>query len=188
MKPCAQHRESLALLACAALDAGEAAPVLQHLERCPACREYYRQMTALADEHALAACRLPEAEAAPRLHARIAAAIQQRGRSWQDDLACTLGSSRGRVAGVAFVVLLLAGGLTLVHRLSSPPQVAIRPTPVAPTRMETAEAGSKFSAYRLALSRSPEDLDRLLASEAARSGINPASSLRAGLAGRDTDF
>lgn len=172
--PC--DREAVALLACSALEAAEAGRTRRHLEQCPACRDYFREMSELCAVQAAAARRLPEAEVSERLHRRVAVAIRVRSRTGWDPLR-ELGKARWLPAAGAAAVLLVFG-FSAAHFIPSPSPTASQPL-LPPPPGENRESGSSnLLSYRLALNRSPEELDRLLAHEAALPTLSGTISLR----------
>lgn len=186
MKPCPSHRESVALLACGALPLGEADELRRHLHECAGCGEYLRQLSAVCDDHTAAAHHLPDAEVSPRLRGRIAALIRADADGRLNDSLFTGFTGWGRIAGVAALLALLVGSVMVFRKPPPPAPVAGTPAP-PPTRTANPPAASvKLITYRLALNRSPEDLDELLSHEAARPAFNPPTVFRVSLARLDT--
>lgn len=186
MKPDTCDREAVALLACSALNAEATIAITRHLAACPACRRCFDEMSALAASHRDAARALPVAEISPRIRARVAAAVRRSPRRWPEEVLPGLGRRWVPVAAAAVVGLLLAGGGMLLLRRPLPPTSVVSQV-AAPlsSKGTTAAPGSKFITYRLALNRSPEELDRLLTRDAGHSFADPTMSFRSGSAWLD---
>jgi predicted anti-sigma-YlaC factor YlaD len=180
--PC--DREAVALLACAGLDAEAAKTITRHLAACPACQGYFAELSALADSHRDAARSLPAAELSPRLRARIATAVRHDPRRGAEEAPLPALHRPWMLAAAAVVIglLLVGGGRLLFHR-PQPPTLAVSKaaTPLASTDSDSAP-DSKWKSYRLALNRSPEELERLLSQEAGHSSATPSLSLRSAAA------
>lgn len=173
-------REAVALLACSALNSTEATRTQRHLQQCRECREYFREISEICAAQITAAQALPEAEASVRLHGRVAAVIRAGSRSWWDDGSGFVGAHRLEVAGLAAVLLLFVCGLALInHRSRSVPAPLAGAGDTPSSSMAEPKAVSfNLITYRLALNRSSEEFDRLLAHEAARPGFHRTTSLR----------
>lgn len=182
MKPCAQLRESVALLACGALPSGEAADLRGHLQRCDGCRDYFSQMTVVCESHTAAALGLSDTAVSPSLRRRIAEAVSAGvTRPQTEPLPAGLTGLRW-LAGVAALLVLLLGGSALVRRSAAPVKLVEAPV-VSPAGIANSQGESiNLNAYRLALNRSPDDLEQLLAREAARPTANPVATLQPSLA------
>ena len=178
MKPSPCDREAVALLACSSLDPVEAALVRQHLGECPACRDCFIQLSALCDSHSTAAGKLPEAEAEPRLYRHVASAIRASSHSTLKLVLETWIPRWIRPAGAAVVMLLLvAGGLMMPRQPQPSVRLAVQPIPKSQPPTVSIHPAPRLitHAYRLALNRSTEELDRLLSDEGRRSpGTLPA--------------
>ncbi len=175
MKPCARHRESIALLAAASLEEGETPGLKQHLEQCPSCRAYLREMSVLCERHSTAAHQLPAAEVSMRFQARVASAIRAGDARHTPGISIPLWF---RIASVTAVVLMIAGVFMLFHQPTPPAQIAEQLIPEPERKGEPDKISANLITYRLALNRSPEALDQLLAQEAARSTVFFETSLR----------
>ena len=188
-KPCVSHRESVALLASASLDISEAAEARRHLATCPACRGYFQELSAVCEAHAAAARTLPAATVSPRLHGRVAAVIRNGSRRGPEGLLAALGLGWVQVVTATAVLLLVATVGSVLIRRSSPVAVAITrpalPLPLPAPAAKPQTEGSRLITYRLALNRSPEEFDRLLAREAARTSAEPMNAFRLGVAWLD---
>ncbi len=100
-------------------------------------------------------------DATPGLRRRIAG-HQARSRSPSSRSRWGLALASGLAAACAVTVLLRWGG---VRNLEPAPHVVLTQSELAPP-VAVDDAGSTFLIYRNALSRSPEDLDALLARDA----------------------
>ncbi|MBI5385258.1 MAG: hypothetical protein HZA90_11305 [Verrucomicrobia bacterium] len=185
MKPNTCDRKAVALLACSALNAEATIAITRHLAACPACRGYFEEMSALAARHRDAARALPPAEISPQTRARVAAAIRRDSRRWPEEVLPGLGRRWMPVAAAAVVGLLLAGGAMLLLRRPLPPTLVVSQVAARLSSKGTTAPGSKFITYRLALNRSPEELDRLLTRDAGHSSADPTISFRSGTAWLD---
>jgi anti-sigma factor RsiW len=188
MKPCPSHRESVALLACGALPAGEADELHQHLQTCAGCREYLRQLSAVCADHTAAAHHLADGEVSPRLHGRIAAAIRADADQRRNDFVFAGFTYWARLAGVATLLVLLIGSVMVLRKPTSPTLLVETPVLSPAGKANPPAASVNLITYRLALNRSPEDLDELLSHEAARPAFNPPTVFRVSLARLDTGF
>ena len=178
MKPSPCDREAVALLACSSLDPVESTRVRQHLGECPACRDCFIQLSALCDSHSTAAGKLPEAEAEPRLYRHVASAIRASSPSTLKPVVKTWIPRWIRPAGAAVVMLLLvAVGLMIPRQPQPSVRLAVQPIPKSQPPTVSSHPAPRLitHAYRLALNRSTEELDRLLSDEGRRSpGTLPA--------------
>jgi len=182
--PC--DRQSVALLTCESLPTEAAAELRQHLQQCAACREYFRELSAVCGAHASAARSLPAAETSARLHRRVAAGIRARPRSaWREFFAANRPLGLNLAGAAVALGLLLLLGLIWSRHSTPPVRVTVSSAPTPQAEPESFPTGSSLMAYRLALNRSSEDLDRLLTREAARPANNSAASFRSDLARLD---
>lgn len=186
MKPNTCDREAVTLLACSALNAEATIAITRHLAACPACRHCFEEMSALAASHRDAARALPAAEISAQIRARVAAAVRRGPRRWPEEVLAGLGRRWVPVAAAAVVGLLLAvGGMLLLRRSMPPTLVVSQVAPPLSSQGTTTAPDSKFITYRLALNRSPEELDRLLTRDAGHSSADPTISFRSGSAWLD---
>ncbi len=168
MKPCAAHRESVALLASSALSSAESGLLHEHLRACLACREYFAEISAVCADHSGAAAALPTVEVPPRVYHRVTSAIRSssspaKSGGWA---AWTMG--RFQIAGVAVLLLASLGSWTLFRPVPAPVPMG-GPVKSVAVAVSAPEIGSpKLLAYRLALNRSPEAFEQLLTAEAAQ--------------------
>lgn len=185
--PC--DREAVALLASASLDAASTDRTRGHLQQCPACREYFRELSEVCTGHSRAAQRLPAAEVSARLRGRILMSIKPRPRRGWWDFEAALGMRFGGLAGAALLALLLAAGLMSRHPPAGTSPLAAHSESPSPTSEVPPEGTQpKLMAYRLALNRSTDEFDRLLAREAARAAVRPTPALRPGMAWVDSEL
>ncbi len=184
MKTCSRQREIATLLACGTLASPEAAEARAHLEICASCREYLRQISAVCEDHRVAAQQLPAAVVSPRLRNRIAASVQaDNGRARGKRSYVPFDSGQwSRIAGAAALVVILVASWLMLRRPTIVESVARLPLdpPVVKAHLQTGNIN--LITYRLALNRSPEDLERLLADQAERPASNPTPTLRPSLA------
>lgn len=173
-RPC--DREAVALLASSALGPVESTRVHQHLEECPACQDCFIHLSALCDSHSSAAKELPEADAVPRVYRRVASAIRASSHPASKPVLETWISRWIRPAGAAGVVLLLvAVGLMIPRQPQPSVRLAVQPIPKSPPPTVSNHPAPRLITYRLALNRSTEELDRLLADDGRHStGTLPA--------------
>lgn len=185
MKPCAENRKSLALLAAAVLHEAEAAAIREHLCRCPACLDYFVEMSVLCDAHRDAAGRLPEAILRPAFLRRVSLAIRGKPSGWRGIIAMAAGRRLARVA--TSMLLVTFGAWALATRLFPANQGGPSAIRATITKPDATISGPAWITYRLALNRSPEALDLLLNREAARGFAEPVVMLRPGLMLSDSD-
>ena len=184
MKTCSRHREIVTLLACDALASPEAAEARAHLEVCASCREYLRQISAVCEDHRVAAQQLPTAVVSPRLRNRIAAiAHGDNGRAFRKQWLALLDFGQwSPIAGAAALGVILLTGWLMLRKptvVESVARLRLDP-PVSKAHLQTGNIN--LITYRLALNRSPEDMERLLADQAERPASNPTPTLRPSLA------
>lgn len=184
MNPCVSRRESVALLASGQCPERAAVELRHHLQSCSGCREYYRQLVAVCEEHAAAAAQLPEVRVPLRLYHRVATRI--RSGSERRPSGMPRGGSidwRPIVGWAALLVVLGVLVLPLLKVFKSSPTAQVTSVP-PPTPVARAAGPSTIHpsllAYRLALNRSPEALEKLLAEEVAKPTSGPELALRAG--------
>ena len=187
MKPCAAYRKPVALLAAAALSDAESGPIQEHLHTCPGCRAYLAQISAISADHSAAASALPAVEVRPRLYQRVAAAIRSSPTAPGAGGGMAWAMGRFQLAGVASLLFVAAlGSLAL---LKPSPSTVVAPVKRVATLVPPAETGgTRLVAYRLALNRSPEALDQLLAAEAARPFHSATLPVPRNLARSDAGF
>ena len=188
MKTKSCDREAVALLACAALSAGEAMTVQGHLRACPACSEYFQEMTAVCATHARAARHLSEAEAPAARYRPIASALPRASRSGWGMPQGFFGVFR-ILAAATTAILVLFSAWTLFHRPGPVlPQVAHTP-PLAPAvKLAPTSSSPKLMTYRLALNGSLDEFEGLVAHEAARPTAGATTAFHPGAAWVDLEL
>jgi anti-sigma factor RsiW len=192
MKPCPEHKKSLALLATTALPEEEAAVLRAHLQSCPGCAAYSQEMEALCESYARTGRHLPEAQASPDFHERWTQEVHQSAHptlssffpSW---FAPWIFGLRALVPlGAAAILALIAWGQmreSREKRVVAQAELAV-PASVKVGR-ETNTPEPSYAAYRMAANTSLEALDNLLACEAAR-GHDSAGELNIATASRSS--
>lgn len=162
MKPCLRHKKNLALLAAGVLESAKRMDLEQHLQTCAGCRQYWQEIRRVCAEHAAVAEAAPAVEESGKLYFHVARRIQPREqfRPW-------LPAGRWRVAMAAVVVGMMAITLNLLRYETQPP----KPSASKPVKAEVAplpELPQNFLTYRVAADKSLENLDALLARQAAQ--------------------
>src|SRR5260221_8971930 len=71
MKPCHRNKKPIAWLAADALDLVTAQKLREHLDECPGCREYFREVAKICRSHSAAGEMLAEGQAGPSFHALL---------------------------------------------------------------------------------------------------------------------
>jgi len=193
MNPCSRYKKQIALLAAKSLSGKEAMQVREHLHQCGRCQEYWNDVSRLCGDHFDLAATLPTVEMDGRFHQRFVDRItaNERARKSPPPVvtlfleAITL--SRWKVVFASSTLVAMVGLLTfLVSRpkVESPVVHSASP-PVLPVVAKKATLPPTLMAYRLAASRSLEDLDALLAKDAER--LLPATPLMAASLRRELD-
>ena len=193
MKPCTIPRESVALLASSALSDTEAGPIREHLLVCPACRDYFAELTAICTAHSGAAQALPAMEVRAQIYHRVASAIRSSTPAPKANWLAALRMGPLPFAGAAALLLVCLGGWALLRPAPGKTQAHVASVPSVPSvsRPEPALAavgGPKFLAYRLALNRSPEAFEQMLTAEEARPFYNAGAPMLRTLARSEADF
>jgi hypothetical protein len=213
MKPCFTKRKLLALLAADALPEPSESALRRHLENCPGCREYARQLESLHTECAACLQPGPEVDVPAGLHQRIVARLREvdnqsgssrflsaRPRTDErresqienelaaNDAAWPLSHSSWKLAAI-FVLLALAAGAAIFFNAHSPsdahPSSVVRV--VAQSSAAPLPAPSLIN-YHSAANQAGEEFERLLARQSVASArLNDAGSLSVGSAAR-ADF
>ena len=170
MKPCAQNQKRIAWLAADTLDADAADELRAHLNICPGCRQYWRELTDICRDHSEAANDLPEVRPSLSFHERLARRIRQEEtrrvpvsaleilRQWRLDW-------RVAISAVALALIVIAA-LQRPGRYREVP----KPAPTAPqiaAARAAIDSQPTFSSYRVAANTSIEALDELLTQQAA---------------------
>jgi len=176
MSPCSRYKKQIALLAAKSLSGNEARHVREHLHQCGRCQEYWNDVSRLCGDHFDLAATLPTIEMDGRFHQRLVDRItaNERVRKSPPSVVTTLLEaitlSRWKVVFASSTVVAMVG--LLVFLVSRPkvesPVVHSGLPPVSPVVAEKATPPPTLMAYRLAASKSLEDLDALLAKDAER--------------------
>ena len=181
MKPCSRNRKNIALLAVAALDAAQERDLRTHLERCPGCHGYWRQMSALTGK--LASAQLPTSlEASERFHQRVVRAVRSDSPSEIPPVFRRWSSLPWRVAlpviGISTVAVAM---LSLSVRRSQTPQpstAALRSAAVIQADLEPSVMN-----YQMVANESLDRLDELLTRQGNRNPPPGPRSIAPGLGG-----
>jgi hypothetical protein len=174
MKPCSNHRKKIASLAVEVLDSAQERDLRTHLEHCPACHAYWRQMSALTAKLSLVQRPVPSVETSEKFHQRVVRAVRADVRSSTDHPIPRWPSFAWRVvlpiAGIGAIVIAL-------HSLSvrHPPGprrsgAALYFTPAIQPDLEPS-----VSNYQLVANESLDRLDELLTRQGNR---NPPPASR----------
>ena len=161
MKVCANNRKPLAWLAIGALEEAQAGALRAHLEACPGCRDYLRQIERAARQLREAEA-APVAEPSPFFHQRLRHALREAPPR-------PIFGWRLALPALALAVVLLLTSRPL-HVAPAP-----RPAPVASAE----DMDMTILNYQIAADQSVEKLDRLLTEQANR-GLPAAPLYRAG--------
>src|SRR5437588_944628 len=191
MKPCSKNQKLIALLAMDALSNPQARELRSHLQTCPACRNYFEEIAAVAKR--LAAVEIsPDIQTSESFHRRIVRGLAaQASRSPWETLAEYFGTTRlsWRVAIPVVAGIALAFLVFWPFRQDSNAPPPVQPLAHAVPKLKPKpELPPTLSNYQTAANRSPEALDELLAKQAARNP-SPApiytASTRSGLDAAD---
>jgi anti-sigma factor RsiW len=165
MKPCSKNRKKIAWLALEALDTAQERELRAHLESCPACRAYWREMSALTGK--LSAAQMPvELEASERFHQQVVRAVQDEGRGSIYRRLTPWPSFAWRVALPVLGIGAAIAVFSLILRHSEAPQL-----PTAAPRLKAAfpsEFEPTVARYQMVANESLDRLDELLANEGNR--------------------
>lgn len=161
MRPCREYRERIAL---AVVDGDLGEDLKRHTQNCPACAAYAEELKRLCEEHQNRARSLPEPDAPPCLHARLAEAI--RGR----DVCCGVevrASLRRLLQGLGLAATAVIIGVVAVNLAGRRP-----PSPLVVTEVTTPEMRPEptFAAYHNRLARSVEEFEASLRDHGAVGG------------------
>ncbi len=190
MKPCSNNRQLISWLALDALEPGPARELRSHLEACPACREYFDQLTQVAQK--LSAAKAPtDLEPASGFHRRVVAALRTEQSSRQSfgvqlqawfRLRPALSAASATLACLALVVVLFSqrkvnqlvstpasrNGQTAML-LSNHSSAATAPGTVSSQSPPThTEAAPTLACYQAIANDSLDNLDELLTRQANR--------------------
>ena len=167
MKACSKNQKPLALLALGAVDEQEAKVLRAHLRTCNGCRAYWHEISNVA-ERVSVSDRGAELECSEGFHRRVAARIKAEQPHAKPDGAWVLFRTALTNWRVALPVLgatcVIAALMIGAHNHGTSPTTPSR-YPNAEVSNETNLAPSLVN-YQLAASRSFEQLDRLLTTQA----------------------
>jgi hypothetical protein len=173
MKSCRKNRKPIALLTINGLDWREAATLREHIEVCEGCRQYFHDVSGVAEAVAIAG---PGAEIEPSeaLHHRLERALRTHEPAWATEGAIPLPwrarcNWRTALAGLVAVLTLV----TFAVREFAPhnrapaatPPVAQRSTAVNPA----SDLAPTIANYERAARRSLHQFDELLTRQANQS-------------------
>ena len=183
MNPCSRYKKQIALLAAKSLSGKEATQVRDHLHQCERCRAYWNDLSLLCEDHFDLAATLPTVEANERFHQRWAGRITENERvlgnlpSTVASLLRAFAQSRWQTVFAFSVALTIAALLAFLasRPKAESPVVHLSSPPVSPVVTKKAVPQPTLMAYRMAASRSFEELDALLAKDADR--LLPATPL-----------
>ena len=167
MKACSKNQKPLALLALGAVDEPEAEVLRAHLRTCDGCREYWQEISNVT-ENLSAAGLGPEVELSEGLHRKVAARIKAERPVSKSDAALAL--VRTALTNWRLALPVLGAACVIVVLLLGPHHHGISPT--TPSHNAGAQVSSEtnlapsLANYQIAASRSFEQFDRLLTSQA----------------------
>ena len=185
MKPCADRKEAIAMLAAGALAAPEAAALRGHLQECAGCNAYASQLNAVCDRLGGPIAGTTAVQPPPGFHARLKHRIQsERPTAAPASILETLSAlfTLPRIVS-ATAILALAVGLAFWMRpdTGSVHQATIQPVPapISEGNRKVAEpsGGATLMAYQAAFNRSYEDFDALVTQNAARTSTADGMTL-----------
>jgi hypothetical protein len=173
MKPCSKHRKKIAWLTLNVLDAVEERDLRAHLDSCPTCRAYWKQVAVLTGK--LSSARPPgNLEASERFHQQVVRAVRNQSQGLTDGpFTCWHAFAWHWALPVVGIVLLLAAVFCLdLWRSQTPPKspAALVSRTAIPVDLEP----TVFN-YQMVANASLDGLDELLTSQGNR---NPPSEPR----------
>lgn len=183
MNPCSRYKKQIALLAAKSIFGKEARQLREHLHLCGRCRKYWNDISLLCEDHFDLAETIPTVETDGRFHQRLVDRINANEGAQDSPLSVAgtalkaIALSRWKVAFASSTAVAMVGLLAfLVSRpnVENPAVRSVSP-PVPPVVSNKSTPPPTLMAYRMAASRSFEELDALLAKEADR--LLPAAPL-----------
>ncbi|MBL9170107.1 MAG: hypothetical protein JNN07_20400 [Verrucomicrobiales bacterium] len=171
MKPCPQHRKSIALFAAGSLSSAASAPVQEHLDLCPGCKEYHQEILTLCQRQTEAADHLQPATLPTQIYERVA--LEIRNSTPLASPPCLVDPRRSwlpRFAAAAAVLALLIGAWKFDRSGTAvlPPAVDRVTSMASGANPAMIENDSSLGYYRKTVIRSLDDLDRLVNQQADR--------------------
>jgi len=169
MKPCRKNRKLIAWLAINALDPKKERELRAHLETCPGCRLYLKEISGVA-QHLQTAETRADIRAHESFHQNVLSSLRANPKARQAELAWL-----GRVLSWD-LALPLIGGMTLVivsltsfiNRPGPSRSVQTMPPAVSSTAKLDLDLQPTLSNYQMAANQSPDVLDELLTKQAQR--------------------
>jgi anti-sigma factor RsiW len=179
MSCCEKNCERLTLLALNSLEAGEAAELRAHLETCPECQRYFKEMANVTDNLKRSSQAISELEASDEFHRRLKHRIATEQPSWiLEPLHLLFHSIKmnwrwvAPAMGMALVIMAVLLPIRHANELKLAAQMA---KPVVSKPPLKSEPTSTLGSYRLLANRSLEALDAKLTSEAETSSSSAYS-------------
>jgi anti-sigma factor RsiW len=170
MSCCEKNRERLTWLALNSLEAGEAAELRTHLETCPECQRYFKEMANVTDNLKRSSPAISELEASNEFHRRLKHRITTEQPSWiLERLHSLLHSLKmnwrwiAPAMGMALVIMAVLLPMKPANELKLAARTA---KPVVSNPPLKSEPASTLGSYRLLANRSLDALDAKLTSEA----------------------
>jgi hypothetical protein len=165
MKPCSHHRKQIAWLAAGVLDSEPAQKLVAHLQQCPGCREYEREISIVCREQSARAGAFPSVTPGASFHRRLVQrvhAAQGKTRSGLSQLFPSwILSWRAALPAAALVLALCFAWQPDPSNPVSPP--AVVEAEVTLSQPDTAQPPPPtLSVYRNRANQSLEALDDLL--------------------------
>jgi anti-sigma factor RsiW len=184
MKPCRQHRKSIALFAANSLSPSESELVQAHLDRCAPCKDYHAQILAVCQRQTKAAAHLQTVVLPTRVYDRVAQEIENSTAVAPTTLVTPLRTWLPRVAAAALVLALIIGAWKFDRSSTQVLSHQVDPSisAVTATSPSTSENHTSLGFYRKTVIRSLDDLDRLVNQQADRvEGFAASPRLNQGL-------
>jgi anti-sigma factor RsiW len=185
MKPCADKREAIAMLAAGTLAPAEAAALRSHMQECAGCNVYSAQLGAICAQLGEPAAGAATAEPPPGFHARLKERIQSEGHSSSRpslfEVLRLLFTVPRIVSATALATLVLGFAFWMRSDKGSVDQRALHAVQESTTNGTSNEAdlssASTLMAYQAAFNRSLEDFDALVTQNAARASTADGMTL-----------
>jgi len=165
MKACEQNKKSLSLFAIGDLGADEARQLQSHIQTCPGCREYFREISNLTGDLKAAGAATPQFETSAAFHRAWSRRIMSEAQPGILADVFALPWLRGWNWSFVAPAAVAAMALTLVLLLPKHSHQAL-PGQTRAVAAHT-DMAPTFAAYHALANRSLEALDRELTREAA---------------------